>query len=391
MTEGAIAYYQATGKNKLLNAAKRFADYISGFFGDGEGRCKGYPGHEIAEMALVRLYEVTGEKKYLELSYFFVNERGKRPYYFDQEKDSWKIEKGHEEELRYFYYQAHFLYNTVLSGMALDGKSFFYVNPLEVVPEACYLDERKFHVKPVRQKWFGCACCPPNLARLVSSIGSYAYTEKKEVLYIHLYMDSKVYKELHGDIIEIFVITDYPWDGKIRVEVKGATGLFTVALRISGWCRDYQVKGIEDADTWMEEGYLYIKKKWTNGDFVELDFPMKVRVLEADSRVREDVGKVAVMRGPFVYCLEEADNGKDLHLISIDVDSKAKVAEQEIAKNVIKAVSFEGFRQKPVQAEGKGLYYTAGKIQKKRVTLHFVPYYVWANRGENEMQVWVRR
>lgn len=168
------------------------------------------------------------------------------------------------------------LYNTVLSGMALDGKSFFYVNPLEVVPEACYLDERKFHVKPVRQKWFGCACCPPNLARLVSSIGSYAYTEKEEVLYIHLYMDSKVYKELHGDIIEISVITDYPWDGKIRVEVKGASGLFTVALRIPGWCRDYQVKGIKDADTWVEEGYLYIKKKWTNGDFVELDFPMKV-------------------------------------------------------------------------------------------------------------------
>ena len=299
LTEGAVAYYQATGKDKLLNAAKRFADYIDNYFGPEEGKCKGYPGHEIAEMALVRLYEATGEKKYLDLSYFFVNERGRRPYYFDGEDHPEKIEKGHEEDLRYFYHQAHVpvrqqdevtghavrgvylysgmadlarlyqdrelfdaceklwdnmvsqkmyitggigathlgeafsyrydlpndtayaetcaaiglvfwarrmlqirpdskyadameraLYNGVLSGMALDGRSFFYVNPLEAAPEACRFDERKFHVKPVRQKWFGCACCPPNLARLLSSIGSYAYTEKEDTLYIHLYMGS---------------------------------------------------------------------------------------------------------------------------------------------------------------------------------------------------------
>lgn len=500
LTEGAIAYYQATGKDKLLNAAKRFADYISGFFGEGEGKCKGYPGHEIAEMALVRLYEVTGERKYLELSYFFVNERGKRPYYFDQERNSQKIEKGHEEDLRYSYYQAHLpvreqdevtghavramylysamadlarhygdeglysacerlwenmvckkmyitggigathfgeafshsydlpndtayaetcasiglifwarrmlqikpdsnyadvmelaLYNTVLSGMALDGKSFFYVNPLEVVPEACYLDERKFHVKPVRQKWFGCACCPPNLARLVSSIGSYAYTEMEDVLFIHLYMDSRVYKELHGETVEVSVTTGYPWDGKICVQVKGAPDLFTVALRIPGWCREYQVKGIENADTWMENGYLYIRKKWTEEDFAELNFPMEVRILEADSHVREDVGKVAVMRGPFVYCLEEADNGKGLHLLSIDVESKAKVTEQVMGEDAIKAITLEGFRQKPIHTEGKGLYHVFGETQQEKVALHFVPYYVWANRGENEMQVWVRR
>lgn len=500
LAEGAIAYYQATGKDKLLNAAKKFADYISDFFGDGEGKCKGYPGHEIAEMALVRLYEVTGEKKYLELSYFFVNERGKKPYYFDQERNSWKIEKGHEEDLRYFYYQAHLpvreqdevtghavramylysgmadlarhygdeelyntcerlwdnmvckkmyitggvgathigeafsysydlpndmayaetcasiglifwarrmlqikpdsnyadvmelaLYNTVLSGMALDGRSFFYVNPLEVVPEACSLDERKSHVKPVRQKWFGCACCPPNLARLVSSIGSYAYTEKEDILYIHLYMGSRVYKELHGETVEVFVTTGYPWDGKIRVQVKGTPEPFTVAVRIPGWCREYQAKGIENADTWLENGYLYIRKKWTKEESAELDFPMEVRILEADSRVREDAGKAAVMRGPFVYCLEEADNGKDLHLLSLDVDSKAKVTEQEIGKNVIKAITLEGFRQKPVHTEDKWLYHVVGETQQEKVALHFVPYYVWANRGENEMQVWVRR
>ena len=270
LIEGAVAYYEATGKDKLLKAAARFADYAAARFGTEEGKKKGYPGHEIAEMALVRLYDVTGEQRYLELSKYFIEERGKRPYYFDKEHPE-EVKKGHEEDLRYAYNQAHLpvrqqeeavghsvravylysgmadiaritgdetlyasckklwdsiakekmyitggigatrigesfsypydlpndtayaetcasiglvffarrmleihpdgryanvmeraLYNGILSGMALDGKSFFYVNPLEVVPEACHKDERKFHVKPVRQKWFGCACCPPN-------------------------------------------------------------------------------------------------------------------------------------------------------------------------------------------------------------------------------------
>ena len=299
LTEGAVAYYQATGKDKLLKAAERYADYISSCFGPEEGKKKGYPGHEIAEMALVRLYEQTGEKKYLELSRFFVDQRGTRPYYFDEEQPD-RVKKGQEAEERYAYNQAHrpvrqqdeavghavravylysgmadvarltgdeslyaacerlwenmtrkkmyitggigatnlgeafsfnydlpndlayaetcasiglvffakrmlqikadsryadvmekALYNGVLSGMALDGKSFFYVNPLESLPEACHKDERKFHVKPVRQKWFGCACCPPNIARLVSSISTYAYTQSEDTLYFHLYMEAR--------------------------------------------------------------------------------------------------------------------------------------------------------------------------------------------------------
>ena len=261
LTEGAVAYYQATGKDKLLKATMRFADYIDNYFGPEEGKCKGYPGHEIAEMALVRLYEVTGEKRYLDLSSFFVEERGKRPYYFDKENHpDVKLDKEHINDLRYFYNQAHLpvreqkeatghavravylysgmadlarikedqsmydacetlwnniveekmyitggiggthlgeafsfpfdlpndtayaetcasiglvffarrmlemkavskyadvmelaLYNGILSGMALDGKSFFYVNPLVVKPTACKLYERKWHIKPVRQ------------------------------------------------------------------------------------------------------------------------------------------------------------------------------------------------------------------------------------------------
>lgn len=501
LTEGAVAYYQATGKDKLLNAAKRFADYIDNYFGPEEGKCKGYPGHEIAEMALVRLYEVTGEKKYLDLSYFFVNERGRRPYYFDSENHLEKIEKGHEEDLRYFYHQAHVpvreqdevtghavrgvylysgmadlarlyedqelfeaceklwdnmisqkmyitggigathlgeafsyrydlpndtvyaetcaaiglvfwarrmlqirpdakyadameraLYNGVLSGMALDGKSFFYVNPLEVTPEACHLDERKFHVKPVRQKWFGCACCPPNLARLLSSIGTYAYTEKEDILYIHLYMGSTVQKEVQGQMAEVNVVSGYPWTGEVSVKVKGTSRPFTIALRIPDWCADeYQVKGAEGADTRTENGYLYVTKAWGEGEHLELTFPMEVRVFEADSRVRENIGKVAVMRGPVVYCLEEVDNGKDLHLLSLDVKAEPEVKECEIGGTRVEGITLSGFRQEPVYMEGRGLYRVVKEIQKNPVKLQFVPYYTWANRGENEMRVWVQR
>ncbi len=501
LTEGAVAYYQATGKDKLLNAAKRFADYIDNYFGTEEGKCKGYPGHEIAEMALVRLYEATGEKKYLDLSYFFVNERGRRPYYFDGEDHPEKIEKGHEEDLRYFYHQAHVpvrqqdevtghavrgvylysgmadlarlyqdrelfdaceklwdnmvsqkmyitggigathlgeafsyrydlpndtayaetcaaiglvfwarrmlqirpdskyadameraLYNGVLSGMALDGRSFFYVNPLEAAPEACRFDERKFHVKPVRQKWFGCACCPPNLARLLSSIGSYAYTEKEDTLYIHLYMGSMVQKEIQGETAEISVTSGYPWNGGVSVKVRGTSLPFTIALRIPEWCADeHQVRGTEGAETRTENGYLYVTKAWGAEDQVELSFPMEVRVFEADSRVREDIGKVAVMRGPVVYCLEEADNGTDLHLLSLDVHAEPEVREREIAGTTVKGIALSGYRQDPVYIEGKGLYRVVKEIKRNPVKLQFVPYYTWANRGENEMRVWVQR
>lgn len=137
------------------------------------------------------------------------------------------------------------LYNGILSGMALDGKSFFYVNPLEVQPKACKLDERKWHVKPVRQKWFGCACCPPNLARLLSSIGSYAYTEKEDTLYVHLYMGSTIEKKIGEDTATIQVKADFPWNSKVSVEASGTDKKFTIALRMPGWCRDMKATGLE--------------------------------------------------------------------------------------------------------------------------------------------------
>lgn len=500
LTEGAVAYYQATGKDKLLQAAKCFADYIGNYFGPEEGKCKGYPGHEIAEMALIRLYEETGEKRYLELSRFFVEERGKRPYYFDQEENSEKIAKGKEKDLRYFYYQAHLpvreqeevtghavrgvylysgmtdlarlynddsmfdacdrlwnnmvqkkmyvtggigathlgeafsysydlpndtvyaetcasiglvfwgrrmlqmkadakyadvmeraLYNGILSGMALDGKSFFYVNPLEVVPQACHQDERKFHVKPIRQKWFGCACCPPNLARLLSSIGSYAYTQKEDTVFVHLYMGSIIKKKIGSEIAEISIVSGYPWNGKVSVKVKGAGKPFTMAFRIPGWCENYQVDGIQEAMVEEKDGYLYVTQTWREEDVVQLEFPMEVKFIEADWRVREDIGKVAVTRGPFVYCMEEVDNGKNLHMLTMCTEEEPIVAERDIAGTKVKAVTAKGFREVPAAHEATGLYHVFQERKRKAVELQFIPYYTWANRGENEMQVWIRR
>lgn len=497
LAEGAVAYYQATGKEKLLVAAKRYADYIICHFGEEEGKCKGYPGHEIAEMALVRLYEITGEEKYKELSYFFVNERGKKPYYFDREHPE-EIPKGQEESLRYEYHQAHLpvreqeeavghavravylysgmadlarlygdealyrtcerlwdsivkekmyitggiggthigeafsfpydlpndtayaetcasiglaffarrmlqmradakyadvlelaLYNGILSGMALDGKSFFYVNPLEVLPEACHRDERKFHVKPVRQKWFGCACCPPNLARLLSSVGMYAYTESEDTLYVHLYVGGRIKKEIAGETAEIIIESGYPWQGNVSVRVGGTKKPFTIAFRIPSWCDDYRIDGVENARTEKRDGYLYVTKVWEE-DVLRLDFPMEIRRMESHALVRENIGKVALMRGPVVYCMEEADNGRNLHLLSILESAEAETEEREIAGVQVKGIKINGFRQQIRGGKNEPLYHTMNHADREAVQLHFIPYYTWANRGENEMQVWTR-
>ena len=499
LIEGAVAYYEATGKDKLLKAAARFADYAIAHFGPEEGKCKGYPGHEIAEMALVRLYEATGEARYLELSKFFIDERGKRPYYFDKEHPE-EVKKGHENDLRYAYNQAHLpvreqdeavghsvravylysgmadiarltedetlyeaceklwdsmvnekmyitggiggthigeafsypydlpndtayaetcasiglvffarrmleiypdakyanvmeraLYNGILSGMALDGKSFFYVNPLEVLPEACHKDERKFHVKPVRQKWFGCACCPPNLARLVSSVGAYAFTEKEDTLFVHLYVGSTLNKQVGEKEVNVSIASELPWSGDTEITVEAKDTDFVLALRIPDWCEgEYTLEGAGKDEITVKDGYLYIKKDWGEKEILHLHFSMPVRFMEADEKVREDAGKVAVMRGPVVYCLEEVDNGKKLHLLEVDPEEKAEVLDGEICENPVKVLQLKGYRIVDTAKKDGELYHVYKKKEKTPVELRFVPYYTWANRGENEMEVWVR-
>lgn len=519
LTEGAVAYYQATGKDKLLKAAERFADYIANYFGEEEGRCKGYPGHEIAEMALVRLYEVTGEERYLQLSEFFINERGTQPYYFDIEQNL-KLTEKEKSELRYQYHQAHLpvrqqdeavghavravylysgmadiaritgdetlykacetlwdnitnqkmyvtggiggthigeafsfpfdlpndtayaetcasiglvffarrmleiapkakyadvmeraLYNGILSGMALDGKSFFYVNPLEVNPESCHKDERKFHVKPVRQKWFGCACCPPNLARLLSSIGSYAYTENEDTLFVHLYMGSLLTKKVKNQDVDVQIQSEFPWNGKVRITVRAKNTGFKLALRIPGWCDSFTLQydgqtihGLSDndADTSVvdfkrierKDGYLYISGFDQEEETITLDFPMEPQWIVANPAVREDAGKVALQRGPIVYCLEEKDNGADLHLLSVEPTKQPVSFDMKIQEEEVIALKAQGQREiqdsSDPDASQSALYAEYHVPKKESIELVYVPYYTWANRGENEMQVWTR-
>lgn len=495
LTEGAVAYYEATGKDKLLRAAMRFADHICTVFGPEEGKCKGYPGHEIAEMALGRLYETTGEKKYLELARFFINERGKRPYYFDREHGI-KRDEGEED---YFYHQAHrpvreqdeavghavravylytgmaqvakytgddslkqacerlwnsieyqklyitggigatpegeafsypyhlpndrmynetcasiglvffarrmlemspeghygdvmerALYNGVISGMALDGKSFFYVNPLEAEPEGCRRDAHRKHVALPRQKWFGCACCPPNLCRMISSVAQYAYSNNEDTLFMHLFCGAELDVELAGTEAHFSVRSEYPWkeDVQIVVEMKESAE-FTYAVRVPGWCSGFSA-GIngEKAEYPVKNGYMYLTRKWRSGDCIHLNLPMEPVFYQADTRVRDDVGKAALMRGPVVYCVEEADNGTELDLLEVNVKRGAQEEQTEGELGNIVTVEAEGRRIYPRHTGN--LYEPFRAYEYEPTKIKYIPYYVWCNRGAGEMKTYLR-
>lgn len=470
LTEGAISIYNATGDKRLLDAACKFADLICSVF--GEDKIKGYPGHEIAEMALVKLYDVTGKKEYLDTAKFFVDERGKKPYYYDLVLGKKTVDDN------YHYNQAHMqprlqreavghavrgvylysgmadiakrygddelysacthlmdniqnqkmyitggiganvdgesfsfnydlpndlaysetcasigliffarrmleiepnaqiaqtietaLYNTVLSGMAQDGKSFFYVNPLEVLPQASHQDSRKRHIKPVRQKWFGCACCPPNLARLISSIGEYAITENDSTLYIHQYIGGEYCAQNGALCIE----SQYAQNGAVKIHIKPEKP-FVLALRVPQWCRD---KFSVSREYEYKNGYLYINvySEMT----IDVKFDMGIRLIKCSNRVRANVGKVAVTRGPFVYCAEEVDNGANLQMLLLGEDP-----DLEYDSGVITAA---GFREK----EDDALYSDYSSPALTPTEIKFLPYYRWGNRGENEMCVYIRK
>ena len=509
LTEAAVAYYQATGKDKLLQAACRFADYIDAHFGADEGKCKGYPGHEVAEMALVRLYDVTGNEKYLQLSKFFIDQRGQAPFYFqvedkaraEKEGRKWKGDLNRGSE----YHQAHkpvreqdeavghsvratylysgmadiarltgddellaacdrlwdnivakklyvtggiggtrhgeafsfnydlpndtaysetcaaiglaffarrmlqikpdskyadvmemALYNTVLAGMALDGKSFFYVNPLAVYPDACRKDENLRHVEPVRRKWFGCACCPPNIARIVSSVASYAYTENEDTLFTHLYMGGTVEKDFAGKKLTMEVKARMPWHGHVYVTLHCAENVNgTLAFRIPNWAQDAVITCGEKAPVY-KDGYAYITGEWHDGDMITLHLPMMVRMLAANPAVRADVDKVAFRRGPVTFCAEQADNGDNLHMLRVDtryIGENGEGIEWEFDETTFghETVKLHVPAKRLLAPESDSLYTIWQPPKEETAKIHLVPYYTWANRGEGEMLVWLRR
>ncbi|MFS0637705.1 beta-L-arabinofuranosidase domain-containing protein [Mesobacillus foraminis] len=499
LMEAAVAYYKATGKRQFLEIMCRYADYIDSVFGREEHKLKGYPGHQEIELALVKLYDVTGNERYLNLSKYFIDERGKQPHYFDLEKREREDTKPFWFNNDYAYHQAHkpvrdqkeavghavratymytamadlaartndeslktacetlwenvtqkqmyvtggigsmvfgeafsfdydlpndlsytetcasialvfwanrmlnldanskyadvmelALYNGTISGMDLDGKKFFYVNPLEVLPKACETRNDKKHVEPVRQTWFGCACCPPNLARLIASIGHYIYSQKEKELFVHLYMGNETRLEADGKEVELVQQTNYPWDGQVSITVNPATEhTFTLALRIPGWARSAVVKvngKTVDHESFMKNGYVYLNRSWTKGDQVELSLPMTVERIQSNPLVRHNVGKVALKRGPVVYCLEEADNGENLHGILLPRNAELKA--EYIAELLDGVVVITGEAERIVQDNWSSLYRPVEE-QTRQVQIKAVPYYAWCNREPGEMIVWV--
>ena len=279
------------------------------------------------------------------------------------------------------------LYNGVISGMQLDGKRFFYVNPLEVVPEACEKDPHKRHVKPERQKWFGCACCPPNLVRMLASLEDYVAVRTEDAVYLNLYVGGRI----DADGLALQVETNYPWQGDVRVTVDADKPVRRrLALRIPGWCRDWTLKlngAPVEAD--VKDGYASVERAWQSGDALELALDMPARRVRANPKLRQDAGKVALQRGPVVYCLEETDNGAALHSVRFGSAVDADIRWEPDTLGGVVTLTTDGLREMS-EDWGATLYDFREAPEARPARLRWIPYYAWANRGVGEMRVWIR-
>lgn len=471
LIEAAVAYYEATGKDKFLKAMCRYADYIEQIFKIEKSTKFVTPGHPELELALVRLYRVTGEARYLKLAEFFINEHGIHEHdmdtfysaynrYYNQDEipvRERETAEGHcvralyllcgmadvaaergdevlmaacrrvfdnivnkrmyitggvgsthigetftidydlpnrtayaetcaaialamfagrmqmvELDSKYADVVERVLYNGFLSGISMDGKAFFYENPLRIDPDfndiniSTYEKER-FPITQ-RKEVFDCSCCPPNIVRFIPSLADFMYTYDEETVYIHQYIDS----ETAYNGIEILQKTDYPSNGKIIIRYKSDKKF--LALRIPGWCKRFTL----DKEYEMKNGYAFVKVSETGSVTLNLDMP--VVAVQANRRAHENAGRIAVMRGPVVYCAEGVDNGKDLESIRIDIHEEFYLSDAEF---LLPAITTKGYQE----AVSEQLYYTAGHHYIE-IPLTFIPYYAFANRGTTEMIVW---
>lgn len=501
MMEAAVAYYLGTGKQKFLEVMVRFADLICDTFGVQEGKIHGYPGHQEVEIGLIKLYQVTGERRYLEQAKYFIDARGvgenyflkelNRPgfsYIFPEFKDyepiysqshlpvrGQRTAEGHavramymysamadlaeacEDEMlmeacctlwdnmtqkrmyitgsigssgilerfttdydlpndcnysescasigmamfgqrmgnitgeaKYYDVVERALYNTVLAGIALDGKSFFYVNPLEVWPDNCIPRTSREHVKPVRQKWFGVACCPPNIARTLASLGQYIYGADQNSLYVNLFISNQTSVDLGGREISVQMQTRFPWDMSVDIACKGvpASGI-RLAVRIPDYAGSFTVTkaGTQQPLAFSrEKGYAVISLTEDAGLRIEMD--AKARFVRSNPLVRADSGKVALVRGPIVYCLEEVDNGSNLAAVYVDSGTEIKEEKWDLMGEIT-GLTLSGKR---ISAKGWGddELYGLHPVVWEDVKLKAVPYAYWNNRGTGEMIVWVK-
>ena len=500
LIEAGVSMHRGTGNARILEVVRRLADLIDARFGVEPGKIRGYDGHEEVELALVKLYRLTGERRYLDRAKYFVDERGRAPSFFEKEAAQpdfipiWGIRPldyfqahlpvreqadavGHavramylytamadvaletgdaglaaacdrlwesaterrmyvtgsigssahleafstdydlpndtayaetcaaiglflfsarmarlHDEARYADVMERTLYNGIISGLALNGESYFYVNPLEVVPAVCDANGACRHVKYRRQAWYGCACCPPNIARTIASLGEYVYRRNGDVLFADLYHEGSLTFAVSGREVTVRQKTRYPWDGSVTLEIEPAAPVeLELALRIPSWCRSASIllNGGPSGGAADRGGYHRVRRRWQRGDRVQLDLPMTAERVFAHPLVRADYGKVAVQRGPLVYCLEEADNGAGLHTVCLPRGSPLDEVQRPEMLGGITVIRARGTTR--TGQGGATLYPGAAPAAASREKdLVFIPYYAWANRGPGEMRVWVR-
>ena len=496
MVDAACAHYQATGSTKFLDIAKRYADCVVREVGPNAGQACVVPGHQIAEMALARLYVLTGEKKYLDEAKFLLDYRGKTPHkdvYSQSDKpvvdqtEAW----GHAVRAGYMYagmadvaallgdssyikaidtiyenivsrkyyltggvgarhggeafgadyelpnltaynetcaaiamvylFERMFLlhgdakyidclertlYNGVISGMSIDGGKFFYPNPLS--SDGRY----RFNADGTmtRQPWFGCACCPSNLCRFIPSMPGYIYGVRNNDLYVNLFAANTATLALGGKNVTIQQETNYPWDGDIAIKVvQNKAKAFNMMIRIPGWVQskvvpsdlyaynddifctyEITVNG-QEVDSELENGYMVLNRNWKKGDVVHIHFDMPVRTVVASPRVTDDRGRVAVERGPLVYCAEWADNeGINPHHLLLPRKAQFDMQPAYSIQNT--EGNGQTFNVTAIKAQAQEASISDdGKLTAKDVAIKLIPYYAWNHRGAGKMDVWLAR
>lgn len=492
MLEGAIAYYETTGRRRWLDIMERYVEHVRQTFGTEPGKKRGYCGHQEIEIALIKLYRLTGERKHLDLAAYFINERGRQPpHYFDvereeREKKGWETQRyvqgnyeysqshkpvreqdkvvGHAVRAMYMYTamadlavelndaglkracetlwndvmvtkmyvtgglgpSAHnegftydydlpnqtayaetcasvalifwaqrmlhldldgkyadilelALFNGALSGLSRDGEHYFYANPLES------------DGTPNRWAWHTCPCCTMNVSRLVASVGGYFVSRADDGIAFHLYGGISTNIETAGTKVALRETSNYPWSGDIKIEIEPETpAAFDLKLRIPGWCHGAKVSVNGETvpvDGKAVNGYLTINRIWRKGDVVTLDLPMPPVRLYAHPGVIMDAGRVALKRGPLVYCIEEADNlGGRVQRFKLPRDAELKATTRADLFDGIVTLSAGAIA---IDEGDWSTLYRTKPSKEAPATLTALPYYLWANRGQGSMVVWV--
>jgi DUF1680 family protein len=474
LLEGAIAYYRVTGRRRMLDVMERYVDHIAATFGEGLSQKRGYCGHQEIELALVKLYRLTGEKRRLELATYFINERGRKPpHYFTEEAIARGDDPARFWAGTYEYNQSHLpvreqtkmvghavramymccamadlaaelgdeglkhtcetlwrdvtatqmlteaydlpnetayaetcasvalvfwahrmlhldldghyadmmeraLFNGALSGLSREGAHYFYSNPLE---------SRGQHE---RWAWHVCPCCTMNVARLVASVGGYFLSTREDSVAFHLYGGVEAEVAIAGTKVALRETSLYPWSGAISVAVDPETpATFDVKLRIPDWAKGgtVAVNG-ETIPLAAAHGYATIRRSWSQGDVVVLTLPMPPERLYAHPRVRMDVGRTALRRGPLIYCVEETDNpGAPVQTLELPRGSPIENRWHQDLFDGIMTLTAPARRLAPGDAEG-ALYSTEPPAARE-AALTALPYFLWSNRGRGSMQVWI--